>query len=104
MGRFSILVFFGLLAAGCTPDIPYAPEFGVAAFKATEPIPPEYVAFNRYDPRVDPLLAEQMCATPYLVEVIKALDAVPGEIESMQAYCRSYQPWFAALIGRKPTQ
>jgi hypothetical protein len=104
MRRFSILVLLGFLAAGCTPDIPYVPEFGVAALKATEPIPPEYAAFNRYDPRVDALLAEQMCTTPYLVEVVKSIDAVPGEIESMQAYCRNYQPWFAALLGTKPTQ
>jgi hypothetical protein len=98
------LVLLLLFAAGCTPDIPVEPAFGVSAHNAVGPIPPEFAAFNRYDPRINPLLAEQMCTTPYDVQVIKALDAVPGEISAMQAECRRYQPWFAKLDGRQPTQ
>ena len=104
MRIFFSLLLLGVLAVACTPDIPYEPGFGVSAFKATEPIPPEFAAFNRYDPRVNPVLVEQTCATSHIVQVIKALEAVPCEIETMQAYCRNYQPWFAELFGKQPTQ
>ena len=100
----SALVLLLLFAAGCTPNIPVEPAFGVSSLNAIGPIPPEFAAFNRYDPRVNMLLAEQMCTTPYDVQVIKALDAAPGEIETMQAECRIYQPWFSKLYGQQPTQ
>jgi hypothetical protein len=98
------LVLLCLCIAGCTPYIPIKDQFGVSALRATGEIPPEFASFNRYDPRVNPLMAEQMCTTPYDVEVIKALEAVPGEMLAMQTRCETYQPWFAVLFGKRPTQ
>ena len=90
------VALFGLIAAGCTPNIPVEPSFDVSALQATGEIPPEFAAFNRYDPRVNPLLAEQMCAMPYRAQVVRALAAVPGEILDEQAFCETYYPylWF----------
>ena len=104
MRILSTLLLLGVFAAGCTPAIPVEPAFGVSTLKPTGEIPPEFAGFNRYDRRVNPLRAEQLCTTPYDVQVIKALAAVPGEIEAMQAECRIYQPWFANLYGWPPTQ
>jgi hypothetical protein len=95
------LVLPCFFAAGCTPDIPVKDEFGVSALQPTGEIPPEFAAFNRYDPRINPLLADQMCATPYQIQAVKALDAAPGEILAAQARCETYQPFFANL-GRQP--
>ncbi len=95
MRIFSALVLLCLLAAGCTPYIPVKDEFGVSALKATGEIPPEFAEFNRYDPRINPLLAEQMCATPHQIQAVKALEAAPGEILAAQARCEIYQPFFA---------
>ncbi|HXC90308.1 MAG TPA: hypothetical protein VNV18_09090 [Stellaceae bacterium] len=97
------LALLGVLAAGCTPYIPIKDEFGVSALRPTGEIPPEFAEFNRYDPRVNPLLAEQMCATPYQIEAVKALDAAPGEILAAQTRCRPYEPFFA-YFGRQSGQ
>jgi hypothetical protein len=97
------LVLLCLVAAGCTPDIPIKDEFGVSALKPTGEIPPEFAAFNRYDPRVNSLLADQLCATPDQTQVVKALEAVPGEILAAQVRCETYQPFFANL-GRPSNQ
>jgi hypothetical protein len=90
-----------LFAAACTPNIPVEPSFDVSALRATAPIPPEFAEFNRYDWRVNPLLAEQMCATPYRTQAIRALAAVPGEILDEQAYCETYYPYYY-LYGPRP--
>ena len=63
-------VFFGLLLllpgiAGCTPFIPVKDDFGTSALVPVGDIPPEFAEFNAYDPGVNPLLADQICATPY---------------------------------------
>ena len=95
------LALVGLFAAACTPHIPVEPSFDVSALQPTAPIPPEFAAFNRYDSRVNPLLAEQMCATPYRVQVVRALAAVPGEILDEQAYCERYYPYWY-FYGLRP--
>src|SRR5579883_925093 len=64
----------------------------------------EFVAFNRYDPRVNGLLAEQSCATPNEAQYVKALAAVPGEILTQATRCQTYQPWFAPAYGARPAQ
>lgn len=104
MRAASVLAVLCLFAAGCTPNIPVKPEFGVSALQSSGDTPPEFLAFNRYDPRVNPVLAEQMCATPTTTEVVKALEAVPGQILSAQTRCERYQPWFAQFFGQQPTQ
>ncbi len=102
MRIFCAFILLCLFAAGCTPYIPVKDEFGVSALRPVGAIPPEFAEFNREDPRVNPLLADQICATPYQVEAVKALDAVPGEILAEQARCVTYQP-FARLYGQRPT-
>jgi hypothetical protein len=104
MRAASVLALFCLLAAGCTPNIPVKPEFGVSALQTTGDTAPEFLEFNRYDPRLNPVLADQVCATPPTTEVVKALDAAPGEILAAQAKCARYQPWFARFYGELPTQ
>ena len=94
MQLFSTTMLLCLCAAGCTPYIPVKDEFGVSALNATGDIPPEFAAFNRYDPRINPLLAEQMCATPYQIEAVKALDAEPGEILAAASALRDVQSLF----------
>jgi hypothetical protein len=103
MRIFSAVAVFGLFAASCTPNIPVEPQFDVSALQATGGIPPEFAAFNRYDPRVNPLLAEQMCTTPFVPQVVRTASAVPGEILDAQVYCRTYQPFFVIFFSKQPT-
>jgi len=92
--RVSIaFALLSLIAVGCTPNIPVVPSFDVSALQATGEIPPEFAAFNRYDPRVNPLLAAQVCTTPYQTQVVRALAAVPGEILDEQAFCETWYPY-----------
>ena len=104
MRIFSAVAVLGLFAASCTPYIPVEPQFDVSALRAIGEIPPEFAAFNRYDPRLNPLLAEQMCTTPFVPQVVRTAPAVPGEILDAQVYCRTYQPFFARVYGEQPTQ
>src|SRR4051794_4798782 len=50
---------------GCTPFIPMKDDFGTSALAPVGDIPPEFAEFNAYNPGVNPLLAYQLCATPY---------------------------------------
>ena len=96
----STCVLFCLLAAGCTSTIPVKDEFGVSALRPAGAIPPEFSDFNRFDPRLNALQTDQMCATPYQVQVVKTLDAAPGELLAAQARCETYEPFFGATIAR----
>ncbi|MGH7045118.1 MAG: hypothetical protein ACREE2_01850 [Stellaceae bacterium] len=91
------LALIGLLAAGCTPAIPVKEAFGVSGQQPAGPLPPEFAAFNNYDPRVAQLLAEQMCATPYKLQVVKALEAAPGQIVAATGRCELYLGPFGKL-------
>ena len=79
--------FFG----GCTPFIPVKADFGTSALKPTGNIPPEFAEFNRYDPGVNALLADQICATAYVPLDDKSLRASPGELIAGQVRCRPYE-------------
>jgi hypothetical protein len=100
---FPALVLMCVLSAACTPAIPIADQFGVSALSKTGQIPPEFAAFNRYDPRVNGVLADQSCATPPQVEAVRSLAADPGELQDQQTRCVTYQPFFARVYGREPT-
>jgi len=78
------------LAGGCTPYIPVQDAFGTSALKPTGNIPPEFAEFNNYDPEVNPLLADQVCATPYIPLQEKSLRASPGELVAVTGRCRPY--------------
>src|SRR5262249_35132286 len=95
------LVFFLALPAGftpaCTPFIPIKDDFGTSAVKPTGNIPPEFAEFNRYDPQVNAVVSEQICATPYILDTEKSLRATPGEFAAWTGRCEQYQIRFDNL-------
>jgi hypothetical protein len=90
MRTFPALSLICLLIAGCTPYIPVKDAFGTSALRPTGTIPPEFAAFNNYNPQVDPLLADQICATPYELQVQRSAEAAPGEIVAASGRCQTY--------------
>jgi hypothetical protein len=90
MRTLFLLALTCLLIAGCTPYIPVRDEFSTSALKPAGTIPPEFAEFNSYDPQVDPLLADQICATPYQRQVLKSAEAAPGEIVDATGRCQTY--------------
>ena len=99
MRTLPALTLITLLAAGCTPYIPVKEVFGTSALKPTGTIPPEFAEFNNYDPRVNALLADQICATPYELTVEKSAEAVPGEIVAARGRCQPYATALANLTS-----
>ena len=79
--------------AACTPEIPVKPDFGVSALQPTDNIPPEFIEFNNYDPGVNPLLADQMCATPYTRDTERTRAAVPGAMIAAKGRCDTHIPF-----------
>lgn len=90
MRLFPALALLSLLIAGCTPAIPVEDGFGTSVLKPVGTIPPEFAAFNNYDPRVSALQADQLCATPYTLQVEKSLEAAPGQIVAARGRCQTY--------------
>lgn len=80
--------------AGCTPYIPVKPGFGTSALVAKGDIPPEFAEFNNYDPAVNKLLSDQICATPYQQYEEKSLGATPGGLVHAYGRCRNHVPLF----------
>ena len=76
---------------GCTPFIPVKADFGTSALQPTGNIPPEFAEFNQYDPGVNALLADQICAAAYVPLDDKSLRASPGELIAAQGRCRPYE-------------
>jgi hypothetical protein len=79
------------LCGGCTPFIPVKDDFGTSALKPTGNIPPEFAEFNNYDPGVNALMADQICATEYVALDDKSLRASPGELIAAEGRCRRYE-------------
>ena len=88
LGLLSVLL--ANFAGGCTPYIPVEDGFTTSALKPTGNIPPEFAEFNYYDPEVNPLLADQVCATPYIALQERSLRASPGELIAETGRCRPY--------------
>ena len=88
IGLLSVLL--ANLAGACTRYIPVEDAFTTSALKPTGNIPPEFVEFNNYDPEVNALLTDQLCATPYIPLQEKSLRAAPGELIAKTARCRPY--------------
>lgn len=97
MHALRALALTALLVGGCTPNIPVKEAFGVSGQQPAGSIPPEFAEFNNYDPRVALLLADQICATPYEMQVEKWLEAAPGQIVSATGRCQTYLPPLARL-------
>jgi hypothetical protein len=89
IGLFAVLATN--LAASCTPYIPVKDDFGTSALKPTGNIPPEFADFNNYDPAVNGLLADQICATPYIPLDDKSMRGAPGELIAADGRCRPYE-------------
>ena len=87
MRLFLALVIVAPLAAGCTPYIPERLDFGTSAAVPKGDIPPEYAAFNNYDPGVNSILANQICATSYQPRQITTADAAPGQLVTATGTC-----------------
>jgi hypothetical protein len=91
MRLFLFIAFAAALLAGCTPFIPIRDTFRTSAAKATGNIPPEFLAFNNYDPQVNAVITDQMCATPYILNTEKSLRATPGEFITWTGLCEPYE-------------
>jgi hypothetical protein len=86
------LVLAAPLVAGCTPYIPMKADFGTSAAVVKGDIPPEYAAFNNYDANINPILAQQICATPYVPGDLVTNDASPGKIVTAHGTCATHRP------------
>jgi hypothetical protein len=86
------LVLLSPLVAGCTPYLPEKLDFGTSAAVPTGIIPPEYAASNAYDPGVNTLLAQQICATPYQPQDVETNAASPGALVIARGTCATHQP------------
>jgi hypothetical protein len=88
-------IAFVLLAAmlpACTPYIPVKDDFGTSSLAPRGDIPPEFAAFNNYDPAVNALVADQMCATPYEPQQVRRDNASPGGIVESEGRCQTHIP------------
>ena len=96
IGLLSVLL--ANLAGGCTPYIPVEDAFTTSALKPTGNIPPEFAEFNNYDPSLNALLAQQSCATPYILLTDKSLRGSPGELIASSGRCQRYELWISELV------
>jgi hypothetical protein len=94
MRVFPIALLLSAFVAGCAPFIPVRDEFGVSAAVPAGDTPPEFAEFNAYDPAINPLLADQMCATPYQPMEDKFLGASPGRIVQERGRCATHIPFW----------
>ncbi len=91
MRLFFVLALPAALLGGCTPFIPVRDAYGTSGLKPTGNIPPEFAEFNYYDPQVNAVVADQVCATPYVLNTEKSLRAAPGEIVAWSGRCEPYE-------------
>jgi hypothetical protein len=96
------LVVLPVLFAGCSPNIPVKTDFGTSALVPSGDTPPEYAEFNSYDPGTGPLVAQQMCATPYVAAEQKSVDAAPGVIVAGRGSCQEHIPFFGSTNPMPP--
>jgi hypothetical protein len=85
-------LLLSLAIAGCTPFIPVKDDFGISALMPAGDIPPEFAEFNAYQAAVNPLLADQICATPYQALEERSVGAAPGQILQARARCQTHIP------------
>ncbi len=93
-------VLLSAVLAGCTPYIPVKDDFGTSALAPpTGPngaIPPEFAEFNAYNPAVNGLLADQLCATPYQPIEEQSLGSASGRLVEARGRCQTHIP----LVGQ----
>jgi hypothetical protein len=86
------LMLLSPIVAGCTPFIPVKDDFGTSALVPAGDIPPEFAEFNLYNPGVNGLLADQICATPYQPLEDKSVGAAPGRLVQARGRCQTHIP------------
>jgi hypothetical protein len=91
MRSLAALVLAAPLFAGCSPYIPERLDFGTTAAVPKGETPPEYAAFNNYDPAVNAVLADQLCATEYQPRAVTTDDANPGELVRATGTCAPHR-------------
>ena len=93
------LLLLSPVLAGCTPFIPVKDDFGTSALTPVSPsaIPPEFAEFNNYDPAVNPLLAQQLCATAYEPLQTRNEPAATGTLSAQRGRCKTHVPLFGSL-------
>jgi hypothetical protein len=100
MRALRVFVLMSAVLAGCTPYIPVKDDFGTSALAPPMApggdIPPEFAEFNAYNPAVNGLLADQICATPYQPIEEKSLGSASGRLVEARGRCQTHVP----LIGR----
>jgi len=89
--RLFLILALPVLSCACTPFIPIKDDFTTSALKPTGNIPPEFLEFNNYDPQANALVADQTCATPYILLTEKSLRGSPGEIVTWNGRCEPYE-------------
>jgi hypothetical protein len=89
--RLYLVLALAALPCACTPYIPVKDDFTTSALKPTGNIPPEFLEFNNYDPQVNTVIADQTCATPYILLTEKSPRASPGEIVTWNGRCAPYE-------------
>ncbi len=98
MRAFFALALLSAALAGCTPYLPVKTAFGTSALAPpSDPrgdIPPEFAEFNAYNPAVNGLLADQLCATPYQPLEEKSLGAATGHLVAARGRCQTHIPLF----------
>jgi hypothetical protein len=94
MRVFPIALLLAAFVAGCAPFIPVRDDFGTSAAVPAGDIPPEFAEFNAYDPAINPLLADQTCATPYQPQEQKYLAAAGGRIVQARGRCATHIPFW----------
>jgi hypothetical protein len=92
MRAFLALMLLTVLLPGCTPFIPVKDDFGNSALARTAQVPPEFARFNRYDPAINALVANKICATPYEPLQARSLGASTGELIEARGRCQTHIP------------
>ena len=67
-------------------------DFATTALVPVGDIPPEFGEFNAYQAAVNPLLADQICATPYQLMQEKNVGATPGGLLEARGRCQTHIP------------
>jgi hypothetical protein len=89
-----VALLLAAFVAGCAPYIPIKDDFGTSAAVPAGDIPPEFAEFNAYDPAINPLLADQMCATPQQAVEETNIGAAPGRIIEARSRCATHVPFW----------
>jgi hypothetical protein len=91
MRLFILAALAPMLLGGCTPFIPIKDAFSTSAVKPSGNIPPEFLDFNNFDTQANTVVADQLCATPFVLNTEKSLRATPGELVAWRGRCEPYE-------------